>query len=363
MVTISLCMIVKNEEAVLERCLKSASGLVDEIIIVDTGSEDRTKEIAGKYTEQVYDFTWVDDFSAARNFSFSKATKEYCMWLDADDVILEEDCDRFLELKKALDPSVDVVMMPYHTAFDENGKPTYLYYRERILRNSTDYRWDGEVHEAITPKGNVIYAEVSVTHKKMQPGDPERNLKILEKKHQSGAFMSPRQQFYYGQELYFNKRYETAISILEAFLEMKDGWIENQLEACKRLSHCYAQIGKDELALRALLRSLELEVPRGEVCCELGYHFFKKSAYEQAIFWYELALSRPYNDKTGAFVHIDCYGYIPNLQLAVCYDRLGQWEKASEYNESAAKLKPDSEAVIANRNYFENKYKQVKRRE
>ena len=76
MITISLCMIVKNEEKVLARCLDSIADLMDEIIIVDTGSSDNTKEIAKKYTDKIYDFAWIDDFSAARNYSFSKATKE-----------------------------------------------------------------------------------------------------------------------------------------------------------------------------------------------------------------------------------------------------------------------------------------------
>ena len=67
-------MIVKNEEKVLARCLDSIRGFVDEIIIVDTGSDDDTKRIARKYTDKVYDFEWIDDFAAARNYSFSKAT-------------------------------------------------------------------------------------------------------------------------------------------------------------------------------------------------------------------------------------------------------------------------------------------------
>ena len=87
MATLSLCMIVKNEEAVLSRCLESIKDAVDEIIIVDTGSSDATKEIAKKYTDLVYDFKWINNFSAARNFSFSKASKDYIIWLDADDVI------------------------------------------------------------------------------------------------------------------------------------------------------------------------------------------------------------------------------------------------------------------------------------
>ena len=86
MITISVCMIVKNEERVLARCLDSLSGLADEIIIVDTGSDDKTKEIALSYTDHVYDFVWVDDFSAARNYSFSKAAMVYIYVADADEV-------------------------------------------------------------------------------------------------------------------------------------------------------------------------------------------------------------------------------------------------------------------------------------
>ena len=88
MVSISLCMIVKNEEDVLGRCLASVKDLVDEINIIDTGSTDNTKGIAKQFTERVIDFKWIHHFAAARNFSFQQATKEYILWLDADDVFL-----------------------------------------------------------------------------------------------------------------------------------------------------------------------------------------------------------------------------------------------------------------------------------
>lgn len=86
MIEISLCMIVKNEEKILARCLDSVADLVDEIVIVDTGSTDATKKIAANYTDKIYDFTWVDDFSAARNFAFSKAEKDYIYTADADEM-------------------------------------------------------------------------------------------------------------------------------------------------------------------------------------------------------------------------------------------------------------------------------------
>lgn len=100
MITISLCMIVKDEEDVIGRCLDCVKDIMDEIIIVDTGSTDRTKEIVSAYTSNIYDFEWIDDFSAARNYSFSKATKDYIMWLDADDVLLSKDIIKLKNLKK-----------------------------------------------------------------------------------------------------------------------------------------------------------------------------------------------------------------------------------------------------------------------
>ena len=111
MPTISLCMIVKNEEEVLEQCLKSVNKACDEIVIVDTGSTDLTKEIARKFTDKIFDFEWINDFAAARNFAFSKATKDYILWLDADDLLLQEDLEELLKLKSKLSQNIDVVSM------------------------------------------------------------------------------------------------------------------------------------------------------------------------------------------------------------------------------------------------------------
>lgn len=82
MVTISLCMIVKDEEAVLKRCLESAKEIADEMIVVDTGSRDQTREIAEKEGARVYQFPWIDDFAAARNFPFPKRSWiTACGWM------------------------------------------------------------------------------------------------------------------------------------------------------------------------------------------------------------------------------------------------------------------------------------------
>ncbi len=91
-------MIVKDEEDYIEKCINSVKSIVDEIIIVDTGSNDKTKEIAKKFTDKVYGFKWNDDFSAARNFSISKATKDWILVLDADETISSKDLETIKEL-------------------------------------------------------------------------------------------------------------------------------------------------------------------------------------------------------------------------------------------------------------------------
>ena len=355
MITISLCMIVKNEEKNLGRCLESIRGLVDEIIITDTGSTDRTKEIARSYTGRVYDFPWIDDFSAARNFAFSKAAMDYCMWLDADDVIEPEDHERFLALKRSLSPKTDVVMMRYHTAFDEAGNPAFTYYRERLIRRLAGLRWQGAVHEAITPSGIVLYNETAVTHRKTGPGDPNRNLRIFERLIAEGKSLAPREQFYYARELTYHGRDQEAAEIFHHFLDSRMGWIENNIEACRGLSQCYARMGDPEKAFEALLKSLRFGPPRAEICCDLGQFFFDRSDFATAAFWYEQALLCKRNDASGGFILPDCYGYIPSLQLCVCYHRLGNVEKAVEANERAGAIKPDSEAYLYNKSFF-NKY-------
>ena len=353
MVSISLCMIVKNEEEVLGRCLHSAADLVDEIVIADTGSTDRTKEIAARYTDKIFDFPWRDDFAAARNESFAHASMDYCMWLDADDVLLEEDRTAFRELKETLDPAVSVVMAPYHTGFDEGGRVTFSYFRERLIKNRAGMRWEGAVHEAVTPMGRIHYADFAVTHRKTRPSDPDRNLRIYQAQLDAGKILEPRQQFYYGRELYYHQRWDEALAVFETFLTEGRGWVENCIDACCHCAYCQEKLGQSERALAALFRAFAYDRPRAEVCCELGRWFFERARYSQAIYWYALALTCPRDDCRGGFVSPDCYGYLPCIQLCVCYDRLGDRERAKEFNELAAACKPGDPAAAHNRAYFQ----------
>lgn len=351
MPTISLCMIVKNEEDVLARCLDSAAGLMDEIIIVDTGSSDRTIEIAERYTEKVYSFEWIDDFSAARNFAFSKATMDYCMWLDADDIIETKQHRAFLKLKKTLTDDIDFVMMKYNIAFDEHGLPTFSYYRERWIKNNGMHIWQGAVHEAIVPAGKVLHSDIEICHKKIHAGDSDRNLNIYRKMIAEHQVLEPRHRYYYARELYYHNLHQEAFEEFSTFLMMKDGWIENKIEACTMCAYCCYMLGKQDDALMMLFKSFEYDLPRAEVCCDIGKHFLDRQKYNIAAYWYQRALACSKLPGEG-FIQLDCYDYIPYLQLCVCYDRMGDLKEARKYNEKAGQVKPGSKAYLLNKQYF-----------
>lgn len=343
MATISLCMIVKNEEAVLARCLVSVSPAVDEIIIVDTGSTDRTRMIAEQFTEHVYDFTWIDDFSAARNFSFSKATGDYCMWMDADDVLSSSACHALISLKKDLD--CDVVMMPYQSG-------TLTFYRERLLRRNADFRWEGYVHEVITPRGNIRYCEIPITHRKEQVADPKRNLRIYEKMLAEGCSFSARDRFYYARELLYYHRFDEAVMHFETLLQAEEGWIENRLESCRLLAHCYQKLGVPRRAFAALLHSFTLDLPRAELCCDLGDLFLQEAAFDRAAYWYHVAMTCPRQTQNGGFFEEDRKGLYPALQLCVCNWRQGNEAQAEYWNDIAATFDPTHPSVLSNRLFF-----------
>ena len=354
MISISLCMIVKNEELTLERCLKSIQDIVDEIIIVDTGSTDKTKEIAYKFTNKVYDFKWCDDFAKARNYSFSKATKEYIMWLDADDVILEKDRVKLKHLKETLDKNTDIVMLKYDLNIDENGVPALSYYRERLLKKDMNYKWKSPIHEVIELKGTVIKKDISVTHKKEKVHDPKRNLKIFESMIKNNIELDPRQTFYYARELYYNEEYDKALIYFNKFLNDDKGWVENKISACLDLYYLHLKLNDENNALLSLFKSFKYDIPRAEICCNIGNYFVQKNDFNTAIYWYKEASIRIFDATKGGFYIKDCYDFIPYLSLCVCYDKLGEHQIANYYNELAGKIKPNDKSYINNFRYFKS---------
>ncbi|MDQ0970813.1 glycosyltransferase involved in cell wall biosynthesis [Neobacillus niacini] len=352
MITVSLCMILKNEEDTIARCLDSVNNLVDEIIIVDTGSTDKTKEIVSQYTDQVLDFHWIDDFAAARNFAFRNAKMDYIFWLDADDVLMENDRIKFLTLKETLNTTIDSVTMLYNLAIDENGNVITSLRRNRLVKRENNFQWFGAVHEYLEVWGNILNSEVAVTHCRIHH-DTDRNLRIYKNRLKRGEQFSPRDLFYFANELLEHKKFEEAIKYYKQFLETKNGWVEDNISACGRLAECYDAIDNQEMGMHFLLKSFEYDSPRADFCCRIGYRFLHNNKPLQALFWYKLAtqLEKP-TDNLGKINHA-CWTWLPHLQLCVCYSQLGNHALAYEHNEIARKYFPDHPSILHNKRFLE----------
>ncbi|MBP1993564.1 glycosyltransferase [Paenibacillus eucommiae] len=353
--SVSLCMIVKNEEETLERCLSSISQFVDEIIIVDTGSEDKTKEIARQYTDKIHDFQWVNDFAKARNYAFSLASKDYILWLDADDVVLPEDADKFQMLLSRLAWNTDAVSMNYNLAFDDNGNVVTSLRRNRLVKRENNFQWIGVVHEYLEVYGNIQYADICITHDRKHTNS-SRNLHIYENRLASGEMFSPRDLYYYSNELADHKEWHRAIQNYEMFLMNPEGWIEDKINACGRASDCFRELGVISEAKSLVLRSFVYTAPRAEGCCRLGYLHMMEEDYQGAVYWYKMASELLKPSQHGALLQHAAWTWLPHLQLCVCYDRLGQLDLAHFHNERAADYIPNDSKVQANRTYFQNLY-------
>lgn len=352
-------MIVKDEEAVLGRCLESVGDMVDEIIILDTGSTDRTREIAERYTDKVYSFEWVDHFAKARNAAFSYATMPYLLWLDADDVLKEKDLEQLKELKSTLKTDVDAVSMDYHLAFDANGAVTSNIRRFRLVKKDKQFKWHGAVHEYLEVFGNLEHSDIAVTHLSVDDGhDLTRNLDIYEAMKRNQAEFSPRDLLYYANELTDHRRFEDAIEYYIKFISTEKGWSEDVIRACNKLADCYINIGISEKANDWSFRALEYGKPKPESCCRIGHIYMEKQAFQDAAYWYEQAIAN--KEENAYFQNVACETWIPHLQLAVCYDKLGLPEKGEEHNELAGTYLPNDERIEYNRNYFNGKLKLLK---
>ena len=348
MITISLCLIVKNEEDVIGRCLKSVHQAVDEIIIVDTGSTDRTKEICLAYTNKIFDFEWINDFAAARNFAFSCATMDYIFWLDSDDVIALEDFRKLTELKQTLDPAVDSVTMQYCLAQDEYGNNTYSNRRNRLVKRLNNFQWRGFVHEYLDVAGNILDSDIVVFHKPLKHIDSDRNLTIYKQRLEKGEEFSPRDLYYFANEWLDHGLYEQAVEYYEKFLDTNQGWIEDKISACGKLADCFHHLDNTEQELYYTLKALEYDTPRADFCCRMGYRFLQQKEWEKAAFWYRLASELTLPKDNWGFFHHTCWTWLPHLQLCVCYYHLGEYEQAYQHNEIARQFIPNDEKVLYN---------------
>ncbi|MBU3706987.1 MAG: glycosyltransferase [Mycobacterium sp.] len=352
MSTLSLCMIVRNEEGTLGRCLESVAGVFDEIVIADTGSTDTTREIAERFGAKVVEFPWVDDFAAARNFSFAQGSSEYLMWLDADDVLAPEQRAKLLSLKDSLDPGVDAVSMLYHTAFDDAGNVIASNRRLRIVRRTKGFTWVGTVHEDLVINESFTFfdSDIVITHRKpeSESGPSDRNLRILEKLITDGRDVRPVDVLNYARELEMHKQFAAATPYYEQFLASGEGDLDVRTFALHKLASCYYMSGQPDKEFECTLRSFDIDVPRPEFSCRMAERFLSRNQFSQAAFWYELALQVQGTPSAWSIDSLAFRTWLPHKQLGLCYYQLGDYQRSLHHNREAQKYLPDDPDIRTN---------------
>lgn len=187
--TVSLCMIVRNEAHQLADCLSPVAHLFAEVVIVDTGSHDATREVAERFATRVVEFPWCDDFSAARNECLQRASGEYVMWLDADDRLTPENVERLRGLLATLDATPRAYLMNTACWSEFSCEGYTLISHPRLFARATGMKWQGRVHEQLraaeqgTPV-EAVFSDVRIDHhgyaeQAMQQRKLQRNVRLL----------------------------------------------------------------------------------------------------------------------------------------------------------------------------------------
>lgn len=341
MVTISLCMIVKNEEDCLKRCLDSLKGIVDEMIVVDTGSTDRTKEIAKECGARVEDFTWTGDFSEARNYAFSKANCDYIYSADADEELDEDNRERFMQLKKDLSElDIDIVQMYYCNQLE--FRTVYNFDRElrpKLFKRVRHFVWEDPIHEQVILDPVICNSDVEIIHKPKE-SHAGRDLEAFRRTISQGRRLSARLHDMYARELFMAGTDDDFIKAKEFFAESV---LDNtrSLDEIKQASCVLAHIAviqnDPEALLKYCLKDAISEMS-SEMCYELGDYYFGKKDLDEAIVWYYNAAY-----ECSSILDIKKSGSLPRLALSRCYRQLGNEEQARDYEREAAEVEENKD--------------------
>lgn len=325
--SLSLCMIVKNEEKCIGRCLESVQSIVSEIIIVDTGSTDKTVKICEGFGAKVYHYEWQDDFAAARNESLKHALGDWILVLDADEVIAAKDMLRLQEAMRERDVAAfSLTTRNYNkTAYTAGMQKSMREYEEelgypywhpstkiRLFKKTPDIVFEGPVHELVEGSIkkmdlNIKYLGVPVHHygNVEKRRDGSRYLSVIRKKIKEKPD-DPKAYMDYGALLVEMKNYHEALEYFNKAIRIAN---EEKQDSFRKLDHCY--LGKGT-ALQELKK------------------------YDEAISAYKKAFE----------ITPDDYGPVNNI--GVCYEKKGDFNKAMKYYRQAHKISPDLPLPVEN---------------
>ncbi|NCJ07972.1 tetratricopeptide repeat protein [Synechococcales cyanobacterium C] len=305
---VSLCMIVRDEAARLPRCLASTQGLVDEIVVLDTGSEDETVRVARRWGAQVYEAPWEDDFALARNIALAKATGDWVLVLDADEVLCPD----------AVAPLRAVMGCPQYLLVnlirqEVGAKQSPFSQVARLFRRHPRIAFERPYHESVEASVEAIQAQ----EPHWQIGALPRV--VIEHDGYRPAAIAP--------------KIDRARRIMARHLAQHP----DDAYLCSKLGALYVEAGDLEAGLALLRRGLDIQPPDPPVRYELHYHLglasCRQGEIQPAITQYQLALAQDLPD----LLKIGAYTNLASLLLET-----GQAEQAQPLYQRVLALQPDS---------------------
>lgn len=333
MIKISICMIAKNEEKIIDRCLQSAVKYVDEIVFIDTGSTDKTKEIALQYTDKVYDYEWHNDFSDARNYSISKAVNEFILVLDADELIQSMD---ILQLENINLNPTEIGRLLRINEYTRQG--IAYKYHERVGRffSKLYYKYEGIIHEQLVPINHtkINYYDIPlIVHHSGYEGDldtrklkTDRNIALLkaalEKKPKDPYLI-----YQIGKSYYMEEDYKLACEyfsqVLSYDLDIRLEYVQDLVE-----SYGYSLINNKQYEIAMQLINVYDEFAHSaDFIFMIALVLMNNGKFQEAIDEFFKATKHRYCKMDGV------NGYLSYYNIGIIYECLGDKGNSRKYYE------------------------------
>ncbi|MDD5529897.1 MAG: glycosyltransferase [bacterium] len=341
--SVSLCMIVKNEERNLSRCLDSFKDLVDEIIIVDTGSSDKTVEVAKSYGAKTYYFKWCDDFSAARNESLKYATKEWILSIDADEYIDLGNKDKIRQILKnpvcnAYSINIKNFLAPHSPIFAINSLT-------RLYKNIPGISYNGKIHNQIEPSIKELGMEIGTTnifiyhtgYLAKDKGDSGR-LNILKECYNKTP-TDPLINFYLGEKYESMSSYDSAIEHFKKAVASKISAIF--LPGMLHIIDIYNKKGLPEEALKWFRKTLKVYPDDFMLHIMASQSYNLKKEYLESIRELRNGMKKLDKVNAGSLFNMEVSPSVIYEMTGGNYECLGIIEKAIFYYKKAIEVTPD----------------------
>ena len=358
--SVGLSIIAKNEVNAVKDIIKKYSNAFDNIYIAGDEEHDKFGALTGQYGDcnvHYYQYKWINDFADKRNFLASKIHDAFYVRMDCDDELVGAENVRAL-VEKADKTGIDCVFCKYTYAKDKDGNTAAEHWRETIIRKKEGVSWQKAVHENVVDKNGDLAAVKDVSLSVLHHIDDEhialshaRNLKILiDEYNRDKSETDPRTIAYIGRSLLGMGHYKEAIPFLLNLVE-RSGWDEDKYYAYCQLCDAYMVTGQIDAAKEAALFGMKENPSYPDAYLKLAGVYLDQKMFKEALEWYTVGVRK---EVPSTLVVLDptFYGYVTQLNIAMCYLGIGNYDMAWKVFATAAKQAPNSPHVAKCKDLF-----------